>query len=164
MYNIVFVSGVVFQLRSLSHFLWPHGLQHARLPYPSSYPRACSNSCPSSRWCHPTIPSSVIPFPSWLQSFPASGPLSMSQHFSSGSWSIGSLTSVLPLNIQGWFPFGLTSFISLQSEGLSRVFSSTTVQKHQFFGPHPALWSNFHIHPCLLEKPWLWLDRALLTK
>ena len=153
MYNIVFVSGVVFQLRSLSHFLWPHGLQHARLPYPSSYPRACSNSCPSSRWCHPTIPSSVIPFPSWLQSFPASGPLSMSQHFSSGSWSIGALTSVLPLNIQGWFPFGLTSFISLQSEGLSRVFSNITVQKLQFFGAQPSLWSNSHIHTWLLETP-----------
>ena len=113
-----------------------HGLQHARLPYPSPTPRACSNWCPSSRWCHPTISSSVVPFSSYLQSFPASGSFSMSQLFTSGGWNIGASASasVLPVNIQCLYPFGLTGLISLQSKGLSRVFSNTTVQKHQFFG------------------------------
>ena len=124
-----------------------HGLQHARLPCPSLSPRVCSNSCPSSRCCHPTISSSVVPFSSHLQFFPASGCFPMSQFFASGGQSIGASTSasVLPTNIQDWFPLGLTGLISLQSNGLSRVFS-TTIQKHQFFSNHPSLWSNSHIY------------------
>ena len=114
--------------------LQPHGLQHARLPCPSPTPEACSNSCPLSPWCHPTISFSVIPF-SRLQSFPASGSFPMSQFFASGRHTSGvsASASVLPTNIQGWFPLGLTGLISLLSKGLSRVFSNTTVQKHQFF-------------------------------
>ena len=114
----------------MSDSLWPHELQHARLPCPSPTPRAYSNSCPLSRWRHPTILSSVIPF-SHLQSFPASGSFQMSQFFSSGGQSIGvsASVSVLPMNIQGWFPLGWTGLISLLSKGLSRVFSNTTVQK-----------------------------------
>ena len=120
----------------VSDSLQPHGLQHIRLPCPSPTPGACSNSCPSSWWCHPTISSSVIPFSSCLQSFPASGSFPMSQLLTSGGQSIGvsASTSVLPMNIQHWFPLGWTGWISLQFKGLSRVFSNTTVQKHQFFG------------------------------
>ena len=116
--------------------LRPHGLQHARPPCPSPTPRACSNSCPSSRWCHPTISSSGILFSSCLQFFPAPESFPMSQSFASGGQSIGvsASASVLPMNIQDWFPSGLTGWISLQPKGLSRVFSNTTVQKHQFFG------------------------------
>ena len=126
--------------------LQPHGLQHTRLPCPSPTPRACSNSCPSSQWCHPTISSSVIPFSSCCQSFPASGSFPVSQFFASGGQSIGALTSasVLLMNIQDWFPLGLTGLI-LQSKGLSRVFSNTSVQKHQFFDAQLSLWSNSHI-------------------
>ena len=114
--------------------LQPQGLQHTRPPCPSATSGAYLNSCPSSQWCHPTISSSVIPF-SHLQSFPASGSFPMSQFFTSGGRSIGvsASTSVFPMNIQDWFPLGLTGWISLQSKGLSRVFSSTTVQKDQFF-------------------------------
>ena len=101
-----------------------HGLQHARLFCPSLSPGVCSNSCPLSQWCHPTISSSVIPFSSCTQSFPASGSFPMSQLFTSGSQSIGASASVLPVNIQGWFPLGLTGLISLLSKGLSRVFST----------------------------------------
>ena len=144
-------------VQSLSRvrLLQPHGLQHSRLPCPSPTPRACSNSCPSSRWCHPTILSSVIPVSSHLQSFPASGPFPVSQCFTSGGQSIGvsASASVLPMNFQDWFPLGLTSWISLQSKGLSRVFSNTTVQKHQVFSTQLSLWSNSHIHTWLLEKP-----------
>ena len=120
----------------MSDSLQSHGLQQARLPCPSPTPEACSNSCPSSRWCHPTISSSVIPFSSCLQSFPASGTFPVSQFVTSGGQSIGvsALASVLPMNIQDWFPLGWTGLISLQSKGLSRVFSKTTVQNHQFFG------------------------------
>ena len=123
----------------MSDSLWPHGLQHARLSCPSPTPRVYANSCPLSRWCHPTISSSVIPFSSCLQSFPASGSFLMSWLFfdhSSGGQSItaSASSSVLPMNIQDWFPLGWTGWISLQSKGLSRVFSNTTVQKHQFFG------------------------------
>ena len=116
--------------------LWPYGLQHTRLPCPSPSPRACSNSCPLSWWCHPTISSSVVPSSSCLQSFPASRSFPMSQLFTSDSQSIGASASasVLPMNIQGWFPLELTDFIFLQSKGLSRVFSSTTIRRHQFFG------------------------------
>ena len=119
--------------------LWPHGLQHARLPCSSPTPGVCSNPCPLSRWCHPTISSSVVPFSSRLQSFPASGSFQMRQFFASGGLSIrvaalvAALASILPMNIQDWFPLGLTDSIFLQSKGFSRVFSNTTLQKHQFF-------------------------------
>ena len=105
----------------VSNFLWPHGLQHARLPCPSPTPGACSNSCPLSRWCHPIISFSVIPFSSCLQSFPASGPFPKSQLFTLGGQSIGASASVLPMNIQDWFSLRLTGLISLQIKGLSRV-------------------------------------------
>ena len=142
-------------VQSLSHvlFLWLHGLQHSRLPCPSPTPGVYSNSCPSSHWCHPTISSSVIPVSSCLQSFPASGSFLMSQFFASDSQSIGASASILPMNIQDWFPLGLTGLISVQSKGLSRVFSNPTVQKHQFFGAQLSSWSNSHMHTWLLEKP-----------
>ena len=127
----------------------PHGLQHTRLPCTSPTPRACSNSCPLSQWCHPTVSSSVILF-SCLQPFPTSGSFPMNQFFTSGGQSIGGLASVLPMNTQDWFPLGWTGLISLHSKGLSRVFSNTTVQKHQFFGTQLSLWSNSHIHTWLL--------------
>ena len=116
--------------------------------------RVCSDSCPLSQWCHPTISSSVGPFSCCLQSFPASGSFPMSQLFPSGGQSIGASASalVLPMNIQGWFLLGLTGLICLLSKGLSRVLSSSTVQKHQFFSAQPYLWSNSHIHTWLLEK------------
>ena len=119
----------------MSDSLWPHGLQHARPPCPSPTLRVYSNSRPLSQWCHPTISSSVVPFSSHLQSFPASGSFPMSQFFASGGQSIGvsASASVLPMNIRDWFPLVLTGLISLQSKGLSRVFSNTTVQKCQFF-------------------------------
>ena len=125
----------------MSNSLKPHGLQHARLPCPSPTPGAYSNSCPPSQWCHRTISSSVIPFSSYLQSFPASGSFQMSQFFVSGGQSIGvsALASVLPMNVQDWFPLGWTGWIYLLSKGLSRVFSNTTVQKHQFFGTQLSL-------------------------
>ena len=121
--------------------LWPHGLQHARPPCPSATPGVCSTSCPSGRWCHPTISSSVIPFSSRLQSFPLSDFFPVSQFFASGDQHIRTLASalVLPLNTQDWFPLGWTGWISLQSKGLSRVFSNTTIQKHQFFGVQHSL-------------------------
>ena len=146
---------VQFSLSVASDSLQPHGLQHTRLPYPSPTPRACSNSCPSSQWCHPTISSFIIPFSSCLQSCPASGSFPMSQFSRWGGQSIGASASasVLPMNIQDWFPLGLIGCIALQSKGLSRVFSNTTVQKHQFFSPQFSLWSNSHIHTWLLEKP-----------
>ena len=135
-------SSVHFSL-VMSSSLRPHGLQHTRLPCPSPTPRACSNSCPSSWWYHPTISSSVIPV-SCLQSFSASGSFPMSQFFASGGQSIGASASasVLPMNSQDWFPLGLTGLISLQSKGLLRVFSNITVQKHQFFSTHLSSWSN----------------------
>ena len=148
-------TSVQFSRSVVSVSLWPHGLQHTRLPWPSPTPRAYSNSYPSCRWCHPTISLSVVPFSSCLQSFPASGSFQMSQFFTSvgGSIGVSASVSVLPMNIQDWFPLGWTGWISLQSKGLSRVFSSTTVQKHQFFGTQPSLWSNSHICTWLLEKP-----------
>ena len=146
---------VQFSPSVISNSLRPHGLQHARLPCPSPTPRAYSNSCPLSWWCHPAISSSVVPFSSHFQSFPASGSFPMSQFFSSGGQSIGvsASASVLPMNIQDWFPLGLTGWISLQSKGLSRFFSNTTVQKHQFFGAQLSSRSNSHIHIWPLEKP-----------
>ena len=139
---------------------------NVRPPCPSPTPRVHPNSCPLSRWCHPTISSSVISFSSCPQSFPASGSFQMSQFFTSGGQSIGvsALASVLPMNTQDWSPLGWTGWISLQSKGLSRVFSNTTVQKHQFFSAQLSLQSNSHIHTWLLEKPKLWLDRPLLAK
>ena len=130
-------------------------LQSHELPYTwlSQSPGACSNSCPLSWWCHPTISSSVVPFSLCLQSFPASGSFPMSRLFTSGSQSSWASASVLPLYIQDSFPLGLTGWISLQSKGLSSVFSSTTIQKHQFFSAQPSIWSNSHICTWLLEKP-----------
>ena len=121
---------LLFSCWVVSNSLWPRGLQHNRLPCPSLSPRVCSDSCPLNRWCSQIISFSVVPFPSCLQSFP------VSRLFASGGRSIGASASavVLPMNIQNWFPLGLTGWISLQSKGLSRVFSNTTVQKHQFFG------------------------------
>ena len=139
-----------FSCSIVSDSLWPHGQQHARLPHPSPAPGASSNSCQRG---HPTISSSVIPFSSCLQSFSASGSFPMSKFFASGGQSIGVSASVLPMNIQDWFPLGWNGWISLQSKGLSRVFSNTTVQKHQFFSAQLSLWSNCHIHTWLLEKP-----------
>ena len=136
----------------VSDSLQPHGLQHARLPCLLPTPRACSNSCPSSQWCHPTTSCSVIPF-SCFQSFPASESFPMNQFFASSGQGIGASASVLPMNIQGWFPLGLTGWISLQSKGLSRVFSNTTVQKHKFFSAQPSSQSNSHIHTWPQEKP-----------
>ena len=130
----------------MSDTLRPYGLQQARVPCLSLSPGVCSSSCLLSRWCHLTISSSVIPFSWWPQSFPASGSFSMTQLFDSGSQSItdsaSASASVLPMDIQGWFALGLTGLISLLSKGLSRVFSSTTVWKHQFFRAQPSSWSN----------------------
>ena len=140
------IHSVQFSRSIMSDSLWPHGLQHARLPCPSPTPRACANSCPSSRWCHPSISSSVIPFSFCLPSFPVSRSFPMSQFFTSGGQSIGvsALASVLPMNIQDRVPSRWTDWISLQSKGLSRVFSSITVRKHQFFRAQPSLRSNSH--------------------
>ena len=155
MFALYYEASVQFNHSVESNSLQLHRLQHIRLPCPSPSSRVCSNSCPSSQWCCPTISSSVIPFSSWLQSFPRSGSFPMSQLFESGGQNIGvsASASVLPMNIQDWFPLGLTGWISLQSKGLSRVFSNTTFQKHQFFGAQLSLWSNSHIHTWLLEKP-----------
>ena len=131
----------------MSNSLQPHEPQHARPPCPSPTPGVDSNSCPSSRWCSPAISSSGVPFSSCLQSLPASGSFPVSQLFTSGGQSIGvsASASVLPMNTQDWF-LGWTGWISLQSNGLSRVFSNTTVQKHQFFGAQLSSQSNSHIH------------------
>ena len=133
---------IQFSCSVMSNSLQPHGLQHARPHCPSPTPRAYSNSCPFSWSCHPTISSSVVPFSSCLQSFPASGSLPMSQCHTSGGESIGvsALISVLPMNIQDWFSLGWTCWISLLSKGLSRVFSNMAVQKHQFFGAQSWTW------------------------
>ena len=147
------ISLVHFSHSVMSNSLRPHGLQHTRPPCLSPAPRVYSDSCSSSRWCHPTISFSLIPFSSCLQSFLASGSFPMNQLFVSGGQSIGVLASVsvLPMNIQVWFPLGWTGWISLPSKGLSRVFSNTTVQKHQFFSSQVSLQPNFHIHTWLLE-------------
>ena len=155
-----------FSRSIVSDYLPPHGLQHTRPPCPSPTPGVYPNSCPSSQWCHPTISSSVVPFSSCLQFFPASGSFLMSQLFASGGQSIGvsASASVLLMNIQDWSPLGWTGWISLQSKALSRGFSNTTVQKHQFFSTQLSSQSNSHIHTWPLEKPQPWLDRPLLTK
>ena len=143
--------------QSLSHvwlFATPE-VQHSRPPCPSPTPRVHSNSSPSSRWCHPAVSSSVVPISSCPQSLPASESFPMSQLFTWAGQSIGvsALASVLPMNTQDWSPLGWTGWISIQSKGLSRVFSNTTVQKHQFFGAQLSLQSKSHIHTRLLEKP-----------
>ena len=142
--NLFWVCGALVQVSSVPQScltLPPHGLQHARLPCPSLTPRTCSNSCPWSQWCHPTISCPVIPFSSCLQSIPPSGSFPMSQFFASGGQNIGvsASASVLSMNIWDWFPLGWTGWISLQSKGLPRVFSNTTLQKHQFFGAQLSL-------------------------
>ena len=155
----------------MSDSLQPHGLKHTRLPCSSPTPRACSNSCPLSWWWHPTISSSVIlsssviPFSSCLQSFPP-GPFPTSQFFTSSGQSIGvsASASVLPMNIQDWFPLGFTGLISWQCKGLSRVFSNTTVQKHPIFSTQPSLWSTVTSIHDYWKKPQLWLDRIWLAK
>ena len=150
----------------MSNSLWSHGLQHPRLPCPSLSPGVCSNSCPLSQWYHPTILSSVTPFLSYRQSFSASRSFSVGWLFLSGSQSTGASasSSVLPMNSQGGFPLGLTGLISLQSKGLSRIFSSTSVQKYQFFSVQSSSWFNSHICTWQLEKPQLWLYELLSAK
>ena len=139
----------------VSDSLWPHELQHAGPPRQSPTPRFYPNSCALSRWCHLTISSSVFCFSSCLQSFPGSGSFQISQLYASGGQNIGvsASASVLPMNTQDWSPLEWTGWISLQSKGLSRVLSNTTVQKHQFFGAQLCSQSNSHIHTWLLEKP-----------
>ena len=151
----MFFSSVQFSCSVVSDSLRPHELQHTRPAYPSPTSRVHSNSSPSSWWCHPAISSSVVPFSSCPQSLPASKSFPMSQLFAWGGQSTGvsALVSFLPKNTQDWSPSEWTGWISLQSKGLSRVFSNTTVQKHQFFGTQLSSQSNFHIHTWLLEKP-----------
>ena len=152
---IVYPS-VQFSLSVVSDSLWCHESQRARPPCPSPTPGVHPNSCLSSRWCHPAISSSVIPFSSCPQSLPASGSFPMSQHFTWGGQSIGvsASASILPMNTQGW-SLEWTGWISLQSNGLSRVFSNTTAQMHQFFSAQLFSQSNSHIHP------WYWKKHSL---
>ena len=149
------LHSVLFSRSVVSNSSRPQESQHARLPCPSPIPGVYSNSCPSNQWCHPAISSSVIPFSSCPQSLPASGSFPMSQLFVWGSQSIGvsASTSVLPMNTQDWSLLGWTGWISLLSKGFSRLFSNTTVQKHQFFGAQLSSQSNSHIHTWPLEKP-----------
>ena len=146
---------VQFSCSVMSDSLRPHESQHARPPCPSPTPKVDSNTCPLSRWCHPAISSSVVLFSSCPQSLPASGSFPMSQLFPWGGQSTGvsASASVLPMNTQDWSPLGWTGWISLQSKGLSRVFSNITVQKHPFFGAQLSSQSNSHIHTWPLEKP-----------
>ena len=146
---------VQFSHSVMSNSLLPHGLQHVRPHCPSPTPRVYPNSCPLTWWYHPTISSSIIPFSSFPQSYPASGSFQMSQFFASSDQSIGvsAFASVFPMNTQDWSPLGWTGWISLQSKGLSRVLSNTTVQKHQFFSTQLSSQSNSHIHTWPLEKP-----------
>ena len=152
--SLVQFSSVHFSCSVVSDSLWPHELQHARPPCPSTTPGVYSNSCPSRWWCHPAISSSVIPFSSCPQSVPASGSFPKSQLFSWGGQSTGvsASASVLPMKTQDW-SLGWTGWISLLSKRLSRVFSNTIVQKHQFFGAQLSSQSNSHIHAWPLEKP-----------
>ena len=149
------ISSVQFSLSVVSDSLRPHELQHGRLPCPSPTPGVYSNSCPLSWWCHPTISSSVIPFSSCPQSFQASGSFQMSQLFASGGQNIvvSASTSVIPMNTQDWSPLGWPGWISLQPKGFSRVFSNTTIQRHQLFRAQISSQSNSHIHTWPLEKP-----------
>ena len=149
-------SLLLFSRQDVADSLWPHGLQYTRLPCPSVSLGVCSNSWPLSQWCYVTISSSTaMPFSFCLQSFPASESFPVSRLFASGGQSIGvsASASVLPMNIQDWFPLQLTGLISLQSKGVSGVFSNTTVRKHQFLSAQLSLHSNSHIHMWLLEKP-----------
>ena len=150
-----YISSVQLSHSVVSDSLWPHEPQHSRPPCPSPTLGVNSNSCPSSQWCQPVIWSSVVPFSSCPQSLPASGSFPMSQLFPWGGQNVGVSvsTSVLPVNTQDWSLLGWTGWISLQSKRLSRVFSNTTVQKHQFFLTQLSVQSNFHIHTWLLEKP-----------
>ena len=157
LHSIVLQSGtsVQFSRSVVSDSLRPHESQHTRPSCPSPTPGVYSNPCPSSRWCHPAISSSVVPFSSCSQSLPASGSFPMSQLF---AWSgqttgVSASASVLPMNTQDWSPLGWTGWISLQSKGLLRVFSNTTIQKHQFFTAQLSSQSNSHIHTWPLEKP-----------
>ena len=156
-YTAPLLHSVQFSCSIMSNSLRPHGLQHARPPYPSPTPGVYSNPCSLSRWCHPTISSSVVPFSSLLQSFPASGSFQMSQLFASGGQSIrvSASTSVFPMNTQDWSPLEWTGWISWQSKGLSRVFYNTTVQKHQFFV------LNFPYSPTLTSIHDYWKNHSL---
>ena len=158
-------GSIQFSCSVMSDSLGPHGLQHTKPPCPSWTAGVCSNPYPLSWWCNPAISSSVVPFSSCPQSFQAPGSFQMSQLFPSGDQIIGvsASTSDLPMNTQDWSS-GWTGWISLQSKGLSRVFSNTTVQKHQFFGAQLSSQSNSHIHTWPLEKPEPWLDGPLLAK
>ena len=149
------ITSVHFSRSVVSDSLRPHESQHARPPCPSPIPGVHSELCPSSQWCHPAISSSVVPFSSCPQSLPASESFPMSQLFTWGGQSTGvsPLASFFPKKSQGWSPSEWTGWIFLQSKGLSRVFSNTTVQKHQFLGAQPSSQSNSHIHPWPLEKP-----------
>ena len=149
---------LVFSCLVISNSLRPYGLQHARLPCPLLSPRPCSYWL--IQWCHPTISSSVTLFSSCPQFFLESESFPMSWLFASGGQSRGASASVLPKNIQGWLPLGWTGWISLQSKGLSRVFSNTRGQRHQYFGAQPSFWSSSHLHTWLLEKPQFWLDHC----
>ena len=150
---ILKMSLVQFSRSVVSDSLWPHEPQHTRPPYPSPTPGVYSSSCPLTWWCHAAISTSFVPFSPCLQSLPASGSLPMRQFFALGDQSIRALALVPPTNIQDWFPLGLTGLTSLLSKGLSRVFSNTTVQKHQFFSAQLSLRSNSDIHTWPLEKP-----------
>ena len=153
--SVVLFSSVQFSHSVMSDSLWPHEPQHTRPPCPSPTPGIHPNPCPLSRWCHLTISPSVVPFSSCLQSFQVPGSFQMSQLFTSGGQTIGvsASASVLPMTTQDWSPLGWAGWISLQSKGLSRVFSNTTVQKHQFFCAQLSSQSSSHIHTWLLEKP-----------
>ena len=169
MYQLALVtkfSSVQFSHSVVSNSLQPHESQHARPPCPSPNPGFDSNSCPSSGWCHPAISSSVVPFSSCPQSLPASESFPMNQLFTWGGQSTGvsAWASILPMYTQDWSPLEWTGWTSLQSKGLSRVFSNTTNEKHPFFGAQLSSQSNSHIHTWLLEKPSPWLDGPLLAK
>ena len=153
--NRLIIDSVQFSCSVVSDCLRPHEPQQARPPCQSPTAGVYPNLCPLSQWCHPTISSSVVPFSSCPQPFQTSGSFQMSQLFTSGGQSIrvSASASVLPVNVQDWSRLGWTGWISLQSKGLSRVFSNTTVQKHQFFGTQLSLWSNSHIYTWPLEKP-----------
>jgi len=156
---------LLFSLWVISNSLWLHGQQHARLPHPSLFPGACSSSCPLTWGCHPTISSSVTLFSPCLQSFPVPGSFPVSWLLASGHqiyWNFS--FSIGPSNEYSGLIFFSIDWFDLPVQGCSRVFSSSTVQKHQFFGAQPSLWSNSHIRTWLLEKPSLWLDRPVLTK
>ena len=170
----IFYHSVQFGCSVVSNSLRPHGLQHAKPPCPSPTPGVYSHSCPSSRWCHPTISSSIVPFSSCLQFFPASGSFPMSQFFASGGQSIGisALTSVLPMDIQDWFPLGWTLGSPCSPEDSQESFSTpqfksinSLVLSFLYSLTHPYMATgNSHIHTWPLEKPYPWLDWLLLAK